>query len=199
MGGWMMRTIAMVAALAAALGGSARGQGKIDLRTDEGVKTVKGEWRYSNVKIVEVPGKGPDGKPNTTYNIEPKAFGADFDDSRWEVIAPKSLGERRSTGQVCFNWYRIKVTMPEESAGKKVFFETTVDDYGEIWVDGQLPRTIGKGGEAVVGGFNVPNRVELKDARPGRTYQIAVFGINGPISAAPGNFIFLKETFLELK
>ena len=47
-------------------------------------------------------------------------------------------------------------------------------------------------------GFNTPNRVELKDAKPGKTYPIAVFGINGPISATPGNWIFLGDTFLEM-
>jgi hypothetical protein len=171
---------------------------KIDLRTKEGVEAVKGQWRYSDVKLVEVVGKGPDGKPNKAYNIEPRAFGADFDDGKWEVLDPTTLGKARSTGQVCFNWYRIKVTLPEGVAGKAVFFETTADDYGEVWVDGQLPRTVGKSGGAIVAGFNVPNRVELKDPKPGKVYQIAVFGINGPISAAPGNWIFLKDTFLEI-
>ena len=87
---------------------------------------------------------------------------------------------------------------PEEASGKSVFFQTTVDDYGEVWVDGQLPRSLGKGGGAIVGGFNVPNRVELKDPKPGKVYQIAIFAINGPISAAPGNWLFLRDTFLEL-
>jgi hypothetical protein len=171
---------------------------KIDLQTKEGVAAVKGEWRYHDVKIVEADGKGPDGKPNKTYNIEPKAFGPEFDDSKWEVVAPETLKNARSTGQVCFCWYRIKVTIPPEAAGKTVYFQTTVDDYGEIWVDGRLPRTPGKGGEAVVAGFNAPNRVELKEPKPGKVYQIAVFGINGPISAAPTNWIFLGDTFLEI-
>ena len=47
-------------------------------------------------------------------------------------------------------------------------------------------------------GFNAPNRVELKDAKPGTVYSIAVFGINGPISASPTNYIFLGPTYLEL-
>jgi gluconolactonase len=174
---------------------------KIDLSTKEGVAAVKGQWRYHDVKIVEVDGKGPDGQPNKTYNIEPRGDQAsrpDFDESQWEVIAPETLKNRRSTGQVCFCWYRIKITIPPEAAGKAVFFRTTVDDYGEVWVDGKLPRTVGKGGEAIVAGFNVPNRVELKDAQPGKVYQIAVFGINGPISAAPSNWIFLRDTFLDI-
>ena len=57
---------------------------------------------------------------------------------------------------------------------------------------------MGDVGGPIVAGFNAPNRVELKDAKPGKTYQIAVFGINGPISFTPTNRIFLGPTFLEL-
>jgi len=201
-----MRTSTTFAALLVALAfgpPTARGQTrKIDLSTKDGVAAVKGEWKYHDVRIVEVEGKAPDGRPNRTYNIEPRGDQAsrpDYDDSRWEAIGPESIKSRRSTGQVCFCWYRIKITIPPEAAGKAVFFRTTVDDYGEVWVDGKLPRTVGKSGEAIVAGFNVPNRVELKDARPGKVYQIAIFGINGPISAAPSNWIFLKDTYLDLE
>jgi hypothetical protein len=187
-------SIALVTGLAA----QAAETKQIDLRTKDGVAAVKGQWRYSNVKIVEVPNKGPDGKPTTTYSIEPLATGPEFDDSAWEVLDPTTLDKPRSTGRVCFNWYRIKVTIPEEARGKRVFFQTTVDDYGEVWINGKLPRKPGQVGGPVVAGFNVPNRLELMDAEPGKTFQIAVFGINGPISALPGNSIFLKATFLEL-
>jgi gluconolactonase len=197
-----MRTMSIAAALLAAWASASQSaiaqSRKIDLRTKDGVAAVKGQWKYHDVKIIEVDGKAPDGKPNKTYNIDPRAEKVDFDDSQWEVIAPETLKDRRSTGQVCFCWYRIKITIPPDAAGKAVYFQTTVDDYGEVWVDGRLPRTPGKGGEAVVAGFNVPNRVELKDAKPGKVYQIAVFGINGPISAAPSNWIFLGDTFLEI-
>ena len=118
--------------------------------------------------------------------------------SSWEVIAPETLRNARSTGQICFCWYRIKVTLPPEVEGKRVFFSTVVDDYGEVWVDGRLPYKPGDTGGPIVAGFNYPNRVELKDPRPGKTYQIAIFGINGPISATPTNWIFLGPTFLEL-
>ncbi len=195
-----MRTLAGIAAIVAAWGGAARAADtkKIDLRTRAGVEAVRGEWRYSNARIVEIPHKAPDGSPNTTNAIEPKAQGADFDDSKWEVLDPTTLGKRRSTGLVCFCWYRIKLTMPDDVAGKTVAFVSTVDDYGEIWVDGQLPRSAGQVGGNIVGGFNVPNRVVLKDPKPGKVYQVAVFGINGPISAHPENYIFLGPTFLEL-
>lgn len=175
---------------------------KIDLSTKDGVAAVNGQWKYHDVKIIEVEGKGPDGKPNKTYNIDPRGEQAsrpDYDDSQWESIAPETLPKGRSTGLVCFCWYRIKVTIPPEAAGKAVFFRTTVDDYGEVWVDGKLPRKVGQTGGAIVAGFNTPNRVELEDARPGKVYQIAVFGINGPISAAPTNWIFLKDTYLDIE
>ena len=171
---------------------------KIDLRTKAGVTLVKGDWRYADVKLVEAPSTAPDKIPAKTYDYEPKATGPDFDDSAWPVIDPASLGRPRGGGLVCFCWYRIKVTIPTEAKGKRTFFETTVDDYGEVWVDGKLPRTVGKSGEAIVSGFNTPNRLELKGAEPGKTIQIAVFGINGPISATPSNRIFLGPTFLEL-
>ncbi len=195
-----MRTILAVAAgLALSLPtNSHAGSKTIDLRTRDGVSIVKGEWRYTPVKLVEVAAKEADGTPTPTYNIEPKAFGADFDDSKWEIADPTTLKNSRGGGQVCFAWYRIKITIPDEAAGKTVIFQTTVDDYGEVWVDGKLDYKVGQVGGPIVAGFNVPNRVELKNVQPGQVVQIAVFGINGPISRAPGNKIFLGPTFLEL-
>jgi gluconolactonase len=178
---------------------AAMAQTKIDLRTEEGVSAVRGAWKFHNVKLVEITAPGPDGKPIATYGIEPKASGVDFDDSGWEVLDPKTLGQRRSTGRVCFCWYRIKVTLPMDLTAKSVEFVTTVDDYGEVWVDGKLPRKPGDTGGPVVAGFNVPNRVSLPDPQPGKSYQIAIFGINGPISAEPTNYIFLGPTYLEMK
>ena len=195
-----MRTIVFLTALATCLPASSAlaAKTKIDLRTKAGVESVKGEWRYSDVKLVEVPTKTTDGKLTTTYNIEPKAFGPEFDDSKWGAVDPTTLKNPRGGGQVCFAWYRIKITIPEDAAGKSVFFQTVVDDYGEVWVDGKLPRKPGDSGGPIVAGFNAPNRLELKNVKPGQVVQIAIFGINGPISAAPGNRIFLGDTFLEL-
>ena len=93
--------------------------------------------------------------------------------------------------------------MPErlgdfETAGSTVVFEVTIDDYAEVWVDGELPHALGDAGGPVVGGFNTPNRIALtRDARPGQSFQIAVFGINGPISAAPANYIWMRTATLD--
>jgi len=100
------------------------------------------------VRIIEVPTRDPSGKTVITNDFEPHAGAADFDDSAWEVIDPPRLAEERSHGRVAFNWYRIRITIPETVdglpvAGTSVFFETVVDDYAEVWVNGQLPRDFG--------------------------------------------------------
>ena len=106
-------------------------------------------------------------------------------------------------GRVCFNWYRITVTIPErvgdfDPTGATVVFEVAIDDYAEVWVDGELPHALGDSGGPVVAGFNAPNRVVLtRDARPGQRFQIAVFGINGPISASPLNYIWMRTATLD--
>src|SRR5712692_3755442 len=93
----------------------------IDLRTADGARLVKGQWRYRDTKIIEADfrGPGPDlkpsGKPIKTYDYIPHA-GGDFDDSGWEVLDPSTLDARRSTGRLCFNWYRIRITIPEKVA-----------------------------------------------------------------------------------
>jgi gluconolactonase len=181
----------------------------VDLRTRAGVELVKGQWRYSDVKIIETnsraPGSDlkPSGKPIKTYDYSPHAGTADFDDSQWEALDPTTLEARRSTGKVCFNWYRIKVTIPEkvgefQTAGSTVAFEIVIDDYAEVWVNGALPAIYGQSGGPVIRGFNAPNRLIIaRNAVPGQKIQLAVFGINGPISASPNNFIWIKSAVLD--
>ena len=113
------------------------------------------------------------------------------------------LPGRRSTGKICFNWYRIAVTVPEkigafDPTGSTVAFEIVIDDYSEIWVDGRLPRVLGQPGGPVIKGFNAPNRVVIgRDVKPGQRIQLAVFGANGPISYSPENFIWIKSATLD--
>jgi gluconolactonase len=181
----------------------------VDLKTDEGIGLLKGQWRYSNVKVVDVdhhsPGAdlAPSGPPNRTQDIDIRAGASDFDDSRWEQIAPAQLEERRSTGRLCFNWYRISVTIPDkiesfDPTGSTVIFEIAIDDYAEVWVDGKLPLVLGQPGGQLIKGFNAPNRVLLtRNAQPGQKIQLAVFGINGPLSNPPGNFIWVRSATLD--
>ena len=181
----------------------------VDLRTNAGAALVGAEWRYSDARIVEVEHRspGPDlrasGPPNRTNDITPHAGVAGFDDSVWERIPPEGLEARRGNGRLAFNWYRTRVRLPEKVAGfdvtgSTVVFELVVDDYAEIWVDGQLPLVLGQTGGQLVKGFNAPNRVILtRDARPGQEIQLAVFGINGPVSNPPVNFIWIRSATLD--
>ena len=184
----------------------------IDLQTGEGTALVRGEWRYSDATVEEIDfvalgsdedPLGPGETPNRTYDVLPHAEGVDYDDSGWQLLAPEDTMRRLANGRVCFNWYRIEVTIPDrvgdlDPTGSTVVFEVAIDDYAEVWVDGELPHALGDTGGRVVGGFNAPNRVLLtQDAQPGETFQIAVFGINGPISASPGNYIWMRTATLD--
>jgi gluconolactonase len=184
-------------------------QAVVDLRTREGAALVGAKWRYSDVSIVEVEHRevGPDlrasGRPNRTHDIGPHAGAADFNDSSWEVVEPAALETRRSNGRLAFNWYRTLITLPArvgdlDVRGATVVFELVLDDYAEIWVDGRLPLVLGQTGGQLIKGFNAPNRVVLtRDARPGQRIQLAVFGANGPISAPPANFIWIRSATLD--
>jgi gluconolactonase len=182
----------------------------VDLAGRDGAAAVRAEWRYSDVRIDKVIAKGPgpdlrpSGAPIATHDYAPKAGAADFDDSAWPVVDPATLDARRGQGKLSFGWYRLRLTLPErvgdvELAGSTVAFEIVIDDYAEIWVDGKLSRRLGESGGSVVAGFNHPNRVILtRSARPGQEFTIAVFGMNGPISAAPDNFIWIRSATLDI-
>ena len=116
---------------------------------------------------------------------------------------PTRCGGSRN-GRVCFNWYRLDGhASPSGSAtstrpARPSSSRSSIDDYAEVWVNGELPLALGDTGGQVVGGFNAPNRVVLtRDARPGERFQIAVFGINGPISASPRNYIWMRTATLD--
>jgi gluconolactonase len=181
----------------------------INLATDDGAKAVKGQWRYSDTRIVETDFKaaGADNQPTgaavKTYDYTPHAGGADFDDSGWETVAANDLQKRRGNGRLSFNWYRISITIPEtingfDANGSTVVFQTALDDYAEIWVNGEISRFLGQQGGSVVAGWNAPNRLIIgRNVKAGQKIQLAVFGINGPISNPPTNYIWVREAKLE--
>src|SRR5919109_5313905 len=160
----------------------------VDLQADDGAVLVGAQWRYSDAHVREIDfvelgspedPLGPGTLPNRTYDVVPHAEAADYDDSSWRALRPEETMTRLSDGRVCFNWYRTTVTMPErvgdtDVAGATVAFEVVVDDYAEVWVNGEMPHALGDGGGAVV------------------------IGINGPISASPANYIWMRTATLEL-
>ena len=185
----------------------------VDLQTSAGAALVGATWRYADARVEEIefvelgsPADplGPGTIPNRTYDVLPHAEARDFDDSAWRVLAPAELQSRLGNGRVSFNWYRTTITLPEQIGdtpidGATIVFEVVIDDYAEIWVNGALPIALGDLGGNVVAGFNAPNRVVLtRDARPGDTFTLAVFGINGPVSASPRNYIWMRTATLDV-
>jgi hypothetical protein len=137
------------------------------------------------------PGLVP-GEPNQGLVAELRASPArlpDYDDSWWEKDA--DVQERRSIG-FTFAWYRLHVTVPSrvkgvDVSGRRMWFETNIDNYGEIYVDGKIDRVRG-----VITGNSVARRVEVGDsAVPGTRHVIAVLGANGPL-AEPGGTVFMR-------
>ena len=212
----ILRLAVALAAAPSALGAQVTGDapyGKpvavIDLGTSEGAALVRGSWRYSDADIVGVDHRepGPDlrasGVPNRTRDITPHAGPAEFDDRAWPVIPAESIAARRGHGRFSFNWYRLNVTVPErvgalDPTGMTIVFELVVDDYAEVWVNGTLPVVLGQAGGQLVKGFNAPNRVVLtRDARPGQQFQLAIFGMNAPVSNPPAHFIWIRSATLD--
>ena len=176
----------------------------VNLMTADGAAALGATWKTTEAKIVEGPalaGALPGYK--TSYDIAPHAGDKAFDNSAWQTIEPKGLGDRRGGGKVSFLWYRTNLKIPAkignfDPTGAKAVLTAYVDDYAEVWVNGEIPRRAGITSPATIQGFNMPNRVVIADSvKPGDTIQIAIFGINGPISVAPPNFVFFRQASVE--
>jgi gluconolactonase len=176
----------------------------VDLMTVEGAAAFGARWKVHEAKLVECPALS-DAMPQytSTYDIDPHAHLLGFDDSDWPEIAPTELGAKRGGGMVSFFWFRATLTIPPSAMGfatngAKTVLTVNVDDYAEVWVNGELPRAAGRPSPATIQGFNLPNRLVLRDTiEPEEKFEIAVFAINGPISAAPANFLWFREAKIE--
>jgi gluconolactonase len=181
----------------------------IDLGTSDGAALVRGQWRYHDARVVETDFRapGPDLRPSgpqiRTLDYTPHAGARDFDDSGWPAVEANQIQDRRGAGRLALAWYRINVTIPEligafDPRGATVVLEVVVDDYAEVWVDGRLPKRLGQVGGSLIGGFNAPNRVVIgRDVVPGQQIQLAIFGVNGPLSDPPANFVWIRSATLD--
>jgi len=212
---WVMAAAALAATLATAAGAStwdapARAATfSVDLTTAEGAAAVGATWRYADARVVDAEflAPGPDGQPGSarsrTYDIAPHAGPTAFDDSHWPIVAPAELALRRGGGLLSFGWYRVRLKVPEHIGtfsprGSTLVLNVTVDDYAEVWVDGELARGTGQNGGSVIAGWNTSNRVVVaRNVAPGREIQLAVFGANGPLSGPPTNYVWVREARLE--
>ena len=140
----------------------------LDLQNSSDLSAISGQWRCAHGFVPGEPNEGivseADGSPCRL---------PDFDDSGWEVC--DDLGAWRRQG-VSFIWYRITAKLPETVGGRSLdgarcLFESCIDDYGEIWINGECDRE-----RATVQGFNVPQRVVVM-AKSGSTASATA---NGP-------------------
>jgi gluconolactonase len=176
----------------------------VDLMTAEGTASFSAQWKNMDARIVEGPAMpGAGAKWTKSYDLDPHAGEAGYDDSSWPTIEAKDLAVRRGGGKLFFTWYRTNLTIPArigsfDTNGAMVVLRVLVDDYAEVWVDGQMPRALGRPSPGAIQGFNMPNRIVLKDSvKPGDKFQVAIFGINGPISVAPLNTVWFREAKIE--
>jgi hypothetical protein len=160
----------------------------LDLNDAGDLQKLQTQWRVA-------PGLVP-GEPNEGLKAQllgTPARLAEYDDSSWAVCT--NIRESLSVG-FTFAWYRLKVTLPTtidgvSIAGSRVWFETNTDNYGEIWINGQIDRSTG-----VIVGINASQRVEMSpSAVPGTAYAIACLVANGPL-AEPRGGVFMRYATL---
>ncbi len=160
----------------------------LDLNDAADRQKINAQWR---VAMGLVPGEPNEGL--TAQLLSTPARLADYDDSGWEMCT--NIRQSMSVG-FTFAWYRITIVLPESLngaslAGSRVWFETNADNYGEVWVNGQIDRSTG-----TIVGLNASQRVELSNsAVPGTRYVIAYLVLNGPL-AEPRGGIFLRYATL---
>lgn len=150
----------------------------LDLSKKADQAVVKGQWRVAQGLV---PGEPNQGLVAEMLGASPRL--ADYDDSKWEVC--ENVRQRLSVG-LTFAWYRTTVEIPAQingvdTTGATVMFETNLDNYGEIWIDGQISNTGG-----LIVGNNAQQRVEVTKAVPGARHVIACLAINGPLSEPRG-------------
>ena len=160
----------------------------LDLNKDEDRAKVGGTWRRAMGLVPGEPNQGL-----VAEILESPARLKDYDDSGWDVIT--NVRELLSKG-FTFAWWRITVTLPEEIDGMKLegsncVFETNVDNYGEIYVDGEIDLVNG-----VVVGFNSQQRIVVNPSvTPGANHTLAILAANGPMGVPRGG-IFLRYATL---
>ena len=168
----------------------------IDLNSSEGQAQVQSQWKYAEGYIPGAPNHGLEERsPGSPARLP------DYDDSSWAVcedlVAWAKFGEYVTGFSLV--WYRLNLTFPETVGGRavsrtRVQFETCVDDYGEIWIDGECNRERG-----TIEGFNRPQRVLVSDSpQPGEQHTIAILAANGPLGA-PGGGVFVRYVTLNFE
>ena len=129
-------------------------------------------------------GLGP--KPGGRGHLE-----AEQDEGEAGAEADEALVQTRPAGAVEGALVGREQVEGGAVAGWRVWFESNIDNYGEISIDGELDRRTG-----AVAGINMQQRVEVSArAVPGARHVIACLAVNGPL-AQPGGNIFIRYATL---
>ena len=150
-------------------------------------------------------GRAADGRSRSRPTTTHRTPAAPTSTTRMGTDRPTSLDQRRSTGRLCFNWYRITLTIPENASAS---FDPHRIDGGVRNVRGRLRRGLGRRRAAACRSGRRADRSSTAGTRrtawssaatckPGQKIQLAVFGINGPISNPPTNFIWMRSAKLD--
>lgn len=187
---------------------SSRPDSVVDLRTSVGAELLGGKWQYLDASIHSSTNHavGSDLKPSgslvSTFDVSPHIGEPDFESATWQTIGANELESRRGNGKLSFAWYRISLAIPERvgtlsTMGSTALLSLTVDDYAEVWINGELPKTLG-GDSRLVSGWNAPTKVLLgNNLRPGEKIDVAIFAANGPLSHPPENFVWIRDAAVE--
>ena len=168
----------------------------LDLNDEQDLRKLSAVWRYGDGYV---PGEPNGGLVNQRAD-SPARF-VDYDDSSWPECP--DITKSVSTG-FCFGWYRLTITLPKtingfSFAGKRIYFATTIDDYGELWIDGACDLGQGRAGHGAVSGHNAAQRVLVSEsAVPGARHVIACLAVNGPLGVPAGG-IWMRYARLEFE
>ena len=156
----------------------------LDLNKEADRRKVKATWRRATGLV---PGELNEGLISQLADSPARL--KEYDDTSWEVCP--DIRESVSAG-FTFAWYRITVEVPDALdgvpvTGMRMLFETNIDNYAEIWVDGQLDRAVGP-----ILGINAQHRVEVTQrAVRGTRHVIACLAANGPL-AEPRGGVYIR-------
>jgi len=137
----------------------------------------------------------------TSYDISPHAGAKGFDDSSWTTLEAKQLADRRGGGRS-----RSCGTDQSDDAGQDRLRHREMRS-GADRLRGRLRGSVGERLNAAPRGHYQPATIQgfTSRTRGHRRWQssrrqgsVAIFGINGPISVAPPNFVFFRQASVEL-
>ena len=115
----------------------------VDLMTVDGSAAFGARWRATEAKIVECPAltrfhariQDDLRRRSACRTARLRRYGM-------AEVAATDLGARRGGGMVSFFWFRATLIIPAraggfDTAGAKTVLTVNVDDYAEVWVNGE--------------------------------------------------------------